>query len=120
MQIDAALRGEQRVLSGCTHAHAPAAKAQEEEQRAVDGDIGRDQHRRPQRDARAADQHQRGIGDAKRLRRILLLRRPDQHDHAADQDAERDGGEDRRQHHLAGHLAHEQDSRRARQRPGSR
>ena len=33
VQVDAALRGEQRVLPGGAHAHAPAAEAQEHEQR---------------------------------------------------------------------------------------
>ena len=41
--------------------------------------------------------------------RVLLRRRPDQHDQAAQQDAERHGGEDGGQHHLAGHLAHQKD-----------
>ena len=62
-----------------------------------------------QRDARAAGQRQRGIAEAERLRRILLLRRPDQNHQPAQENAERDRGEHGGEHHLAGHLAHQED-----------
>ena len=108
VQVDAALRREQRVLPGGAHAHAPAAETQEAEQCRIDGGGREHQHGREGRDAGAAPQYDWRIVERERLRGILLLRRPDQHDEPAQQDAERDGGEHRREHHLAGHLAHEE------------
>jgi hypothetical protein len=48
VQVYAALRSKERVLAGGTHAHSPAAKAQEAEQRAIDGDRRCDQDSRPE------------------------------------------------------------------------
>ena len=109
MEINAALRGEQRILPGGAHAHAPTAEAQEAEQRAVSGKVGEHQHQRPQGDVPVAGQGEGRVGDTQCLRRVLLLRRPDQDDNAADQNAERDRGENGGQHHLASHLAHQKD-----------
>jgi hypothetical protein len=108
VQVDAALRRQQRVLSCRAHAHAPAPEAQECEQPAIDHGGHHHHQRRAGRDRGAAEQPDRGVGEMQRLQRMLLRRRPDQHDQAAQQNADRDRGEDGRQHHLAGHLAHQQ------------
>src|SRR5262249_12563985 len=94
VEIDAALCRQQGVLPARAQSHAPPPEAQECEQSAIDQD-GHDHHeRRASRNPGAADKLDRGIGEPERLQRMLLRRRPDQHDQAAQQDADRDRGED--------------------------
>ena len=64
VQVDAALRRQQRVLAGGAHAHAPAPEAQERQQGAVDERRRQHQQRRTERDARAARQRDGEVGDA--------------------------------------------------------
>ena len=108
MEIDPALRRQQGILPRGAHAHAPASKAQEHEQAAVDHDSHQHEDRRASRDARAADEFDRRVGEVQGLQRMLLRSRPEENHEASQQDPDRDRGEDRGKHHLAGHLAHQQ------------
>ena len=88
-----ALCRQQRVLAGRPQSHAPATEAQKNEERGIDRHRRKHHQRRASRNASAADERDGGIGELERLQRVQLCRRPDQHDQAAQQNADRDTGD---------------------------
>src|SRR5262249_46866010 len=105
VQIYPALRSKERVLSGGAHAHSPPSKVQKNKERAIDGNRCCDQHGRPKGYTCAAEQGERRVYYADRLRRILLRGGPEQHDYAKKENAKRKGRKNSREPHPACHLA---------------
>ena len=97
------------VLTGCPHAHAPAAEPQECKEGSVDQGSHKNDQCRTSRDARSAKNRKRRIGEAERLQGVLLRRRPDEHDKAPQKDTKRDRGQDCGEHHFTGHSPHQND-----------
>ena len=94
------------MLARGAHADAPAREAQEREEARIH-QRGREHEHQARRPRCARRSRQRGVAPAQVAQRILRLRAEGEDHRAAQQDAERDGGEHRRQHRLSGHAPHQ-------------